>query len=183
MSLLPELKLRYVVTELAKDIIEIEDILAHVEISKEEYLKLSQTRAFKDALTVANTEWQGATNTYKRVKLKAAAITEEMMLNLFILARDNKEESLSAKTKLFSEISKIAGLNTPDPALAAGGGVMGNVFNLQINYANGGEETLVIGSPIIEGNYESQKDDDQDSVIEPIHDLTPELMEELFEEL
>jgi hypothetical protein len=160
MSLLPEFKVRYIVNELAKDIVEIDDILAHLGISHEEYIKLSTTRAFKEALVAANTEWQGATNTVKRVKLKAAAITEELMLKIFLTARDTNE-SLSAKTKAFEAISKIAGLGALEPS-AATGGVLGNVFNLQINYSNGPTETMQIGAPVIVTEYDSADDSEND---------------------
>jgi len=175
-----EHKVRYLVTELAKDIIELDDILKFLDITKEDYLKISQTRSFKEALTVANTEWQGATNTHKRVKLKAAAITEEFMLKLFFLARDSVDEPLSSKTKAFEAISRIAGLGALEPPVSVAGGATGNVFNLQINYSGGNSENLSIGPSILEGTY-GEKDSEDDSPnnetieneIHDIHDLPP----------
>ena len=155
MSVLSEYQVRYLVNELAKDMIELDDILKNLGITKEDYIKISTTRAFRETLSAARIEWQGATNTAKRTKLKAAAIAEELMLTVFFAARDNKEEPLSSKTKALETIAKIGGLGALEPPLAAG--AIGNVFNLQINYS-GGEtsETIQIGSPIIENTIETE---------------------------
>lgn len=166
MSSLPEYKVRYLVNEIAKDIIEIDDILSHVGITREEYIRLSTTRAFKEILTTAKVEWQGATNTAKRTKLKAAAIAEELLLTVFFAAKST-EEPLNSKTKALEAIAKIGGLGALEPAAGAGG-AMGNVFNLQINYSNkdgvtSEGETIQIGSPTIEAEYEiGSGSDDED---------------------
>lgn len=157
----PESKIRYIVRELAQDIIEIDTILSHVEMSREEYLQISSTRQFKDALSSAQTEWQGATNTPKRTKLKAAAIAEELLLLVFYAARDSKEESLSSKTKALEVISKIGGLGALEPAVSQGG-VMGNIFNLEIHYSNGKSEELSIGAPMVDVTDYSESDIDEE---------------------
>jgi hypothetical protein len=146
-----ETKIRYLINEIAKDVVEIDEVLQHINVTRDEYLRLSGTRAFKEALAVAQTEWQGATNTPKRVKLKAAAIVEELIMKIFFVARDDKEEPLSSKVKALETIAKIGGLGALEPAVGTLGGALGNTFNLQINYSEGKSEQLTIGSQVIEG--------------------------------
>ena len=158
----PESKLRYLVNEIAKDIIPIDDILSYLGMSKIEYLELSQTRRFRDALSSANVEWQGATNTAKRVKLKAAAIVEEMLLAVFM---STKGETLAGQVKALEAVAKIGGLGALEPAVNANGGVMGNTFNLQINWApNNGmnqTESFQLGSPVISETYSQELSDEE----------------------
>jgi hypothetical protein len=154
-----ETKVRYLINEIAKDIVEIDTILQHINVTRDEYLRLSGTRAFKEALVVAQTEWQGATNTTKRVKLKAAAIVEELIMSIFFEAKNNKEESLNAKVKALDTIARISGLGALEPAAGAPGSALGNTFNLQINYSNNTpSELITLGAPLIEGDYSLGKE-------------------------
>jgi hypothetical protein len=147
-----ETKLRYLINELAKDVLEIDTILQHINVTHDEYSRLSGTRAFKEALVVAQIEWQGATNTTKRTKLKAAAIVEELIMVIFFEAKNNKEESLNAKVKALDTIARIAGIGALEPAAGAPGSALGNTFNLQINYSNNTpSELITLGAPLIDG--------------------------------
>ena len=69
-------KLRALVIELAKDILEPEEILSSLGISWDEYDQIKETRAFRELYTQALTEWKSAANTQKRVKLLAATTVE-----------------------------------------------------------------------------------------------------------
>lgn len=162
-------KIRYIVTEIAKDILELDVILETAGVSRTEYINLSETRAFRDTLASATAEWRSATNTPKRARLRAAAITEQFMLNLFLEARDGKDVPLSSKVKAFEAISRIAGLYTPDLIPA---GASGNSFNLQINFSGGKTLNMELGSPssdssalaldeqTIEGELEGEVEDE-----------------------
>lgn len=148
-----EYEIRYIVNEIAKDIIPLEDILKTLNIPLEDFTHLSTSRPFKEALSSASIEWQGATNTPKRARLKAAAITEELMLRLFFLARDSNE-GLGVKVKVLEAISKIAGLNTPDPVPVGVG--TGNTFTQIINFGNGEQVALEIGGQDTPGVIEGE---------------------------
>jgi hypothetical protein len=166
-----EHKIRYLVTEIAKDVVEIDNILLHLNITRDEYLRLSGTRAFKEALVVAQTEWQGATNTHKRVKLKAAAIVEELIMKVFF-ACTKDDQPLNSKVKALETIAKIGGLGALEPAAGTREGTMGNIFNLQINYSEGNTEQVQLGGPIIDGEeyFESNEDEIIDTVQEHVNE-------------
>jgi hypothetical protein len=168
-----ESNIRYLVNEIAKDIIEIDDILSHINMSKKDYLEISTTRYFKDALSIAMTEWSGATNTPKRVKLKAAAIAEELIFSVF---QSTKGEALGGKVKALEVISKIAGLGALEPAVNANGGVMGNSFNLQINFSSpdgkSQTENFQLGSTITADYSESEDEDNSQELSEVDEDDT-----------
>jgi hypothetical protein len=155
-----ELKIRHLVNELAKDIVEVDDLLKHLDITREDYLKISNTRGFREALSVAEREWKSADNVSKRVKLKAAAITEELLLTVFYTARDG-QDGLTSKVKALETIAKIGGLGALEPSQAMQSGAFGNTFNLQINYSDGASDSIKLGAavPAIEVDYSESNDD------------------------
>jgi hypothetical protein len=154
-----ETKIRHLVNEIAKDIVEVDELLKQLNITREDYLRISGTRTFREALSVAEREWKSADNTPKRVKHKAAAIVEELILNVFFTARDSTTEPLSAKVKALEAIAKIGGLGALEPSQAAQSGLSGNTFNLSINYSEGPSEVINLGAvvPVIEVDYNSDE--------------------------
>jgi hypothetical protein len=145
-----EFKIRQLVNELAKDILEEKDILKLVGITQEEYELLKEQPGYKTLKSQQEIEWKGADNTPKRVKVNAAAITEELMMHVFYAARDRVDEPLSSMVKAMEALAKIAGLGALEPAAGVAGASTGNTFNLNISWANGGEEKISIGSNVID---------------------------------
>ena len=62
-----EQRLRQLANEMAKDIVEPEEILKSLNFTSHEYEEIRETRAYKQMYTEALAEWQGAGNTQKRV--------------------------------------------------------------------------------------------------------------------
>jgi hypothetical protein len=166
-----ETKLRYLINEIAKDVVEIDNILSHLNITRDEYLRIAGTRSFKEALVVAQTEWQGATNTHKRVKLKAAAIVEELIMKIFFACTQD-DAPLNSKVKALETIAKIGGLGALEPAANTREGSMGNIFNLQINYSEGSTEQVQLGGQIVdtEDYFESNTEHVPDNIQEDIEE-------------
>ena len=127
-----ELRLRNLANGIVRQIEDPAAVLARLGFTSEDYTTLAETRAFRLMLMQAQSEWEGAGNTHKRIKLKAAVNIEEALPHFYHAMTDPKEP-LSAKVKAFEVISKVAGLGVPDP-VAAGNG---QFFNLQINLGAG----------------------------------------------
>ena len=104
--------------EIAMDIHPIGDILARHEVDVGLWEEFQTNARFKDYLRGAVEEWQSATNTAERVKLKSMAFVEEALPEFFARAHDPKEP-LAAKTEVLKTIAKFAGVGgSVDGALA-----------------------------------------------------------------
>ena len=114
-----------------------------------DYTELSETRMFRQMLREAQEEWEGARNTHKRIKLKAAVNIEEALPH-FYTAMTNPKEPLSAKVKAFEVVSRVAGLGNPEP-VAAGNG---QFFKLEINLG-GGVAPVVLGVGRVDDQVEN----------------------------
>lgn len=104
--------------ELAMDIQPLEKILEIHELSSDQWEEIQRNPRFKSYLRGAMEEWQSATNTAERVKLKSMAFVEEALPEFFARAHDPKEP-LAAKTEVLKTIAKFAGVGgTVDGAVA-----------------------------------------------------------------
>lgn len=95
--------------EIAMDIQSLEDILKHHEVTDGQWDEIQQNPRFRGYLRGAVEEWQSATNTPERVKLKSLAFVEEALPEFFARAHDPKEP-LAAKTEVLKTIAKFAGV-------------------------------------------------------------------------
>jgi hypothetical protein len=95
--------------EIAMDIQSIEDILKHHQVTGSQWEEIQQNPRFNSYLRGAVEEWQSATNTAERVKLKSMAFVEEALPEFFARAHDPKEP-LAAKTEVLKTIAKFAGV-------------------------------------------------------------------------
>jgi hypothetical protein len=127
-----EFRLRELAAGLAKGVEEDQVLLARLGFTREDYDELTQTRTFKVILDQAFGEWGDASNTHKRIKLKAAVNVEEALPS-FYQAMINTNEPLSSRVKVLEIVSKIGGLGNPEP-VAAG---VGQYFKLEINLGIG----------------------------------------------
>lgn len=106
------------VREIAMDIQPIDDILKTHGIGSDEWEEIQENPHFTQYLRNAMEEWQSATNTAERVKLKSMAFVEEALPEFFARAHDPKEP-LAAKTEVLKTIAKFAGVGgTVDGAVA-----------------------------------------------------------------
>jgi hypothetical protein len=127
-----EKRLRDLAAGLIRGIEEPEKVLERCGFTAGDYTELSETRMFRQMLREAQEEWEGARNTHKRIKLKAAVNIEEALPHFFQAMTDEKEP-LSSKVKAFEVVSRVAGLGNPEPAV----GGNGQFFKLEINLGGG----------------------------------------------
>ena len=107
-----------------------ENILKALSISEETYDLISQNPTFHRILQHAMTEWSGATNTAKRVRLKSQWAVEEGIPYIFQSMTDINEP-LSARVEAFKAISKIGQLDNQETSRAD------KTFKLEINIGMG----------------------------------------------
>jgi hypothetical protein len=134
--------------EMAMGIRPVEAILETHRISKSEWTRISNLQLFQDYLTQFVAEWESATNTAERVKLKSLAFVEESLPEFYARAHDSRE-SLAAKTEILKAVARFAGVGgTADVA-----GV-GEKFSVTINI--GADQQVRIEKsvqpPMIEGD-------------------------------
>ena len=137
-----EQKLRELAAGIVRGIQTPEEVLAHLDMTIDDYSELSETRMFRQMLRTAQDEWEGASNTHKRIKLKAAVNIEEALPHFF-MAMTSEKEPLSSKVKAFEVVARVAGLGNPEP-VAAGNG---QFFKLEINLG-GGVAPMVLESGV-----------------------------------
>jgi hypothetical protein len=127
-----EQKLRELANGIVRSIQTPEEILARLDLTTSDYAELSETRMFRQMLRQAQDEWEGASNTHKRIKLKAA-VNIEQALPHFYQEMINPKEPLSSKVKAFEVVSRVAGLGNPEPQAPGAG----QFFKLEINLGQG----------------------------------------------
>ena len=136
-----EYKIIALAQEIAKAITPIDELLTSLDISEEEWVYISKTKVFNDVLTNCSAEWNSATNTHKRAKLKAAAVIEKA-LPMFFNDMTSQHQKLADRAKVLEVISRVAGLGATDAAAVP----TGNTFKLQINFAGQPAEPLTLYS-------------------------------------
>jgi hypothetical protein len=127
-----EKRLRDLASGLVRGIEEPENVLARCGFNSGDYTELSETRMFRQMLREAQEEWEGARNTHKRIKLKAAVNVEEALPH-FYRAMTSEKEPLSAKVKALEVVARIGGLGQTEAAPAGNG----QFFKLEINLGAG----------------------------------------------
>jgi hypothetical protein len=117
-------------------------VLSVLGFTSQEYIDLTETRMFRLMLRQAQDEWEGASNTHKRIKLKAAVNIEQALPHFYTAMVDPKEP-LSSKVKAFEVVSRVAGLGQTEPV----GAGAGQFFKLEINLG-GGIAPMVLASGV-----------------------------------
>lgn len=104
-----ELTLIKLAREIAMDIQPIDKILSMLNMASDQYRQISQAPAFQRILSQQMEEWNAASNTAERVRLKSQAFVEEALPEFFARAHD-KAETLSSKVEILKTVAKFAGL-------------------------------------------------------------------------
>ena len=104
-----------------------ENILKSLCIDESDYELITQNPTFQRILRQIMTEWNGATNTSKRIKIKSQWAIEEGLPYIFQSMTDINEP-LNARVEAFKAISKIGQLDTHDQIHGAD-----RSFRLEIN--------------------------------------------------
>jgi len=121
-----------------------ENILKSLSITEEGYELISQNPTFQRILRQLMVEWNGATNTSKRVKIKSQWAVEEGIPYMFQSMTD-MNEPLSARVEAFKAMSKIGQLDTHDQIHSAD-----RSFRLEINIGAGMPTVTINSEKIIE---------------------------------
>lgn len=95
--------------EIAMDIRPLDVILETYELDFDQYETLTKTPAFQGYLRNAIEEWQSATNTPERVRLKSLSFVEEALPEFYARAHD-RGEPLSAKVELLKTVARFGGV-------------------------------------------------------------------------
>ncbi len=113
-----ERKWRGLARELAMDIHEPVDILKRLNISEDEWHRISSNPVFKTMVSQEMEVWGSALNTKERIEVKTLTIIEDTLLEFSARLHD-KNEPLSAKVELFKALQRGVGIGQKE--LVAGG--------------------------------------------------------------
>lgn len=106
--------------EIAMDIRPVEEILTAHSISGSRWEAINASPHFQALLKSEVENWQSATNTAERVKLKSLAFVEESLPEFYARAHDRREP-LSARVEVLKTVAKFAGVgNTMVDGAAVG---------------------------------------------------------------
>lgn len=134
--------------EVSMEMRDIADILKTHDVCSEDWEVIRQLPRFQDYLRQFIEEWQSATNTAERVKLKSMAFVEEALPEFYARAHD-PQESLNAKVEVLKTVARFAGVGG-----SVDGSIAGERLSVTINL--GADQQLKIEktmSPqIIEGD-------------------------------
>ena len=126
--------------EIAMDLRPIEEILELHGIGGDAWERISALPAFQTYLQRSVEEWQSATNTSERVRLKSMAFVEEALPEFFARAHDAKE-GLSAKVEVLKTVARFAGVGA-----SVDGSIAGERLSVTINL--GADQQLKIEKDI-----------------------------------
>ena len=96
--------------EIAMDIHTIEDVLKIHEVTQGQWDAIRELPTFQNYLRNALQEWNSASNTSERVRLKSLHFVEEALPEFYARAHD-KDENLLHKTEILKTVAKLAGLD------------------------------------------------------------------------
>jgi hypothetical protein len=95
--------------EIATDLRPIEEVLSTFKIGPEEWETLQKHPHFQGVLRSSIEEWNSATNTSERLRLKSLAFVEEALPEFYARAHD-PTEPLSAKIEVLKSVARFAGV-------------------------------------------------------------------------
>jgi len=124
-----DIKLVKLARQIAMGIKELPDILFDHGLTLREWGEIRQLPSFGRLLEAEIKDWEGAGNTHERVRIKAAAMLEEYLPELYARLND-RDEPLMAKMKALELVSKVAEFGTKD---IASGGSPGDKVQVIIN--------------------------------------------------
>lgn len=149
-----ENKLRFLALELAKGVLEPEELLEKLGWDEDDYNEISKSRIFRQMLRDYKTEWNGAGNTKKRVQLKSVVNIEAALSN-FYAAMIDPNEPLMARVKTLEILGKLGGLGQTEAVNGVGAGGNGQYFKLEI-HMDRGAPPIIINGGVIDGGTVGQ---------------------------
>lgn len=115
--------------EIATDLRPLEEVLSTFKIDPKEWENLEKHPRFQAVLRSSIEEWNSATNTSERVKLKSLAFVEEALPEFYARAHD-PTEPLSAKIEVLKSVARFAGVGGTGTDSVASGERLSVTINL-----------------------------------------------------
>lgn len=95
--------------EIAMDMRSLDDILELHDVKREDWEQIAKLDRFQNYLRQCIEEWNSATNTQERVRLKSLAFVEEALPEFYARAHD-PNENLNAKVEVLKTVARFAGV-------------------------------------------------------------------------
>ena len=115
-----EVQLLKLAREIAMDIAPLTQILASNGLTETDWELVQKNSRFRKYLTSASEEWNSALNTHERVRVKAAAMIEEWLPELYTRMHD-KAEPLNHKIEAGKLARDLAGFTNKNIGVEGGG--------------------------------------------------------------
>lgn len=141
-----EQRLRNLATGMAQGIRAPADILKELGFTEDDWRILEGSRIFRRMLTQAQAEWNAASSTSKRIKLKAG-INIELSLPQFYNDMTDNTAPLAARVRLLEAMTTLAGL----PEQAARESTPGAQFKLEIHLGDNRVDVVRLGQALVAG--------------------------------
>ncbi len=120
--------------EIAIGIRPLAQILETANVSQDHWQVIEQHPRFRQLLQAQMDEWHAVGATHERVKLKSAAIVEQVLPDLY-RSIVNEDEGLGHRNEVLKTVARLAGMGL-DKAAVSGDGA-GEKFSLVINIGDG----------------------------------------------
>jgi hypothetical protein len=128
--------------ELAMEMRSTDKILAAYGVGSAEWDSLTRNPWFQSVMASEMAQWNAASTTHERVKLKSAVLVEQFLEEANRRLHD-ADETLSSKVELFKTLARIANLGVGDGESSSGG------FRVVINIAGQPVTTRTIAATAI----------------------------------
>ena len=131
-------KMRRIAREVAMDLYSLDQILKNCDTSVSEFDIIKKHPRFAQYYSQFKDEWNAATNTKERTKIKAGLVMEEFMEEAYTTLHD-KKHPLNHRVELGKLVAKIAEMGEPKVNVGANGGPG---FSLTINIGDNKDVTI-----------------------------------------
>lgn len=129
------------ITELAMQIVPPKEVFARYGYSDTQAATLLASPHFQTALKAAHEEWQAATNTEERVRLKSLIALEEMLPHQFAMGVD-PDVSPAVRNETAKFFRQTAGLDRREADGGSGAG-----FSITMNFGGQQEKVVIDQAP------------------------------------
>lgn len=140
-------------TELAVKLLPTEEVLKQFGITADQLRAMLRDQQFRQMISQIRTDWNAATNSKERVRLKAALSVEENLLTMHAIVQ-NTDLHPGARIDAFKQIKELADV-TPRANVAEG-----VRFTLNIALADGPAEKVIVESPSLGQVVDGELDGD-----------------------
>ena len=131
--------------EIAMDIFPINEIIALHRLTEEEWTRVQRNPKFQQMLSDMTTEWNSASNTRERVRIKAATGLESI-LETYIRDIADPSIPLNQRVEAGKFLARVGELDNAQQILGGGGG---SGFHITLNIGN---EVKHMDGKLIEGS-------------------------------